>query len=152
MVSPVRLDVNCKIMHKVKACVVGCIDFRFRDHEDEFLKHQEWGDSYDLITIAGGSRDFISPVEEIDGKYVWKQLKLSVDLHDPEVIVFVDHQDCGGYAQDGTIPNGLEFAKDEEEHAKFFKQLKEKLQESYPSKQYKFFFAGLDGVVEEVEV
>lgn len=139
-------------MHKVKACVVGCIDFRFRDYEDSFFKHQKWGGSYDLITIAGGSRDFVLPVEVEDGKYVWKQLELSIKLHDPDLVVFMDHQDCGGYAQDGTIQNGLEFAKDEEEHKKFFKKLKEKLEERYPTKKVEFFFVGLNGVIEEVIV
>ena len=51
-------------MHKAKAVVVGCIDFRFRSFIDKYLHEQEFGDSYDLISVAGGSRDFIVPVEE----------------------------------------------------------------------------------------
>jgi len=139
-------------MSKVQACVTGCIDFRFRDFEDDFFKHQDWGHSYDLITVAGGSRDFVTPVEEADGKYVWKQLELSVQLHNPDLLVFIDHQDCGGYAQDGTIPGKLKFANDIKEHTKFFEQLKEKLNKKYPTKLSLFYFAGLDGRVQEVKI
>lgn len=105
-----------------------------------------------MISVAGCSRDFIFPVDPIDEKYVWKELGLSVKLHDPDKIIFIDHQDCGGYAQDSTIPSGLEKEKDAEEHKKYFEKLKQKLQENYPDKEFQFFHAALDGGVDEVEV
>lgn len=139
-------------MHKAKAVVVGCIDFRFRSFIDKYLHEQEFGDSYDLISVAGGSRDFIVPVEENDGRYAWKQLELSLKLHDPDMIIFVDHQDCGGYAQDGTIPGGLEVEDDKQKHLTFLKELKEILLGKYPGKVVKAFHADLDGNVHALEV
>lgn len=134
-------------MHKAKAIVIGCIDFRFRGAIDKFLQTQEFGDSYDLINIAGGSRDFISPVETADGQYVWKQLELSLKLHEPDMIVFIDHQDCGGYAQDGTIPGGLVLQEDMDKHKEFLQKLQIIVAGKYPGKILKAFHADLEGIV-----
>lgn len=139
-------------MHKAKAVVVGCIDFRFRGFIDKYLHEQDFGSSYDLISVAGGSRDFIVPVEENDGRYAWKQLELSLKLHDPDMIVFVDHQDCGGYAQDGTIPGGLVVEEDKQKHLTFLKELKEILSSKYPEKVFKAFHADLVGNIHALEV
>ena len=135
-------------MHKAKACVIGCIDFRFREVTDNFLKSQPWADSYDLISVAGSSRDFIKPMQDSHGDYAWLQLELSIKLHEPDLVVFVDHQDCGGYAQDGTIPGGLQVDEDKEKHSKMLEQLKGRLLEKYPSKQFQFFHISLDGGVD----
>lgn len=139
-------------MHKAKACVIGCIDFRFRGATDNFLKSQPWADSYDLISVAGSSRDFIKPMKPEHGEYAWLQLELSIKLHEPDLIVFVDHQDCGGYAQDGTIAGGLGIEEDSKLHLEHFRILKEKLLEKYPTKQFQFLHASLDGGVKELSV
>lgn len=139
-------------MHKAKACVVTCIDFRFQEQIHEFLKTKHLENSVDLISVAGCSRDFIVPIDPIDEKYVWKELELSVKLHDPDEIIFIDHQDCGGYAQDGTIPGGLDVEEDRNRHIEQLKSLKKKLEGSYPEKSFNFFHADLNGGVTELEI
>jgi hypothetical protein len=139
-------------MHKAKACVIGCIDFRFRGATDNFLKSQPWADSYDLISVAGSSRDFIIPMKPEHAEYAWLQLELSIKLHEPDLIVFMDHQDCGGYAQDGTIPGGLELEDDRLKHTEMLEQLKEKLLEKYPKLLFRFFHINFDGGVKELLV
>lgn len=139
-------------MHKAKACVITCIDFRFQEQIQDFLEDLDLEEKFDLITIAGASRDFIKPVDTIDGKYVWKQLGLSIKLHDPDEIIFIDHQDCGGYAQDGTIPGGLEKTEDASLHKKYMTKLKKKVAVKYPDKKVKFFHAALDGSVLEIPI
>lgn len=140
------------IMHKAKACIISCMDFRFHDQIQKFLKDQGYLGHSDEIAIAGGSRDFIFPVEESDGKYIWKQLGLSIKLHDPDEIVFIDHQDCGGYAQDGTIPNGLDLQSDRKQHQKFFEKLKLKINQAFPGKKVSFYHAALDGEIALVNI
>lgn len=137
-------------MHKAKACVVGCIDFRFRSATDNFLKSQPWADSYDLISIAGSSRDYIKPMKPEHGDYAWLQLELSVKLHEPDILVVVDHQDCGGYAQDGTIPGGLERDEDREKHSEKLETLKERVLAKHPNLQIKFYHIGLDDDIKEL--
>ncbi len=137
-------------MHKARACIITCIDHRFHDRIVAFLKEKGYHGCSDKIIIAGGSRDFIVPVEESDGKYVWKQLGLSIKLHDPDEIVIIDHQDCGGYAQDGTIPAGLEVEEDKKRHQKFCKRLRRKISKFYPKVKVVILYASLDGKIEEV--
>src|SRR3990167_9746884 len=114
-------------MHKAKAVVITCMDFRFHDKIQDFLKKKGYLGHCDEIVIAGASRDFVKPVHPEDGKYVWKQLGLSIKLHDPDEIIVIDHQDCGGYAQDGTIPSGLEVQIDKSKHLVFLEELKDKI-------------------------
>ena len=137
-------------MHKAKACIISCMDFRFHDKIQTYLKDKDYLGKCDEIAIAGSTRDFIFPVEEADGKYIWKQVGLSIKLHDPDEIIFIDHQDCGGYAQDGTIPNELPRDEDIAEHKKFFEKLKVKFAEKYPEKIVKFLYAPLEGDIIEV--
>jgi len=106
----------------------------------------------DEIIIAGACRDFVKPVNPGDGLYVWKQLGLSVKLHEPDDIVFIDHQDCGGYAQDGTIPPGLTKEEDSKSHSMYLAELKKIAKEKYPDKNILFFYAPLDGEVEQLAI
>lgn len=137
-------------MHKAKACVVTCMDFRFQDKIQSYLEEKGLLGNCDEIIIAGASRDFVTPVEEDDGRYVWKQLGLSVKLHDPDQIIIIDHQDCGGYAQDGTIAGGQEKENDKNEHEKYLGTLKNKLEEKYPGKEIIMLYAPMEGDIEEI--
>lgn len=137
-------------MHKAKACVISCIDFRFNEAIQNYLRDHGLLNVSDEISIAGGTRDFVKPIEKADGKYIWKELELSLKLHDPNLVIFMDHQDCGGYAQDGTIPEGLTAAADQDEHRKYFKILKEKFIKLHPDKHVRFYHATLDGKITEV--
>lgn len=139
-------------MHKANAVVILCMDFRFHDKIQEYLRNEGLLGHIDEISIAGGTRDFITPVEENDGRYVWKQLDLSVKLHDPDRIIFIDHQDCGGYAQDITIPSGLEKEEDIAKHKGYMEKLLLKLKEKYPEKEIVFKYAPFEGSVETIEM
>ena len=138
-------------MHKAKAVIITCMDFRFHRKIEKFLKENEYIGKYDKITIAGGSRDFIKPIENSHGEYVWRQLELSIKLHNPDEIIFIDHQDCGGYAQDGLIKAGIPLAADKSGHTIFLKKLKQKLLKKFPGKILKFMYIPL-GDAEEIKV
>ena len=131
-------------MHKAKACIVACMDFRFQKKIQSYLLKNNLHGFCDRIIIAGGSRDFIYPVEKEDGLYAWKQLGLSIKLHDPDEIIFIDHQDCGGYAQDGTIPSGLPLEDDKLAHKKFLIELQKKFKKKYPDIKIKLLYLNLE--------
>lgn len=137
-------------MHKAKAVIITCMDFRFHDKIQDFLNNQGYLGHCDEIVIAGASRDFIKPVEADDGKYVWKQLGLSLKLHEPEEIIIIDHQDCGGYAQDGTIPGGLKMEDDLHKHTDYLQKLQKKLVKECPGKKISFYYAELQGEIRKV--
>lgn len=94
--------------HTCKALVLHCIDFRFRKKLIEFL-NSKFGDSYDLVSVAGGVKRLISDPR---GKnFVLEQLEISNKLHQPKLIVLIQHEDCGAYGGSKTFENS---AKEQE--------------------------------------
>ena len=79
--------------HSCEAVVVHCIDFRFQKAISEFLGKKFPG-GYDRIAVAGGVKDL---VENGEHSAIFRNLKISFDLHHPKTIVLIQHEDCGAY-------------------------------------------------------
>ncbi len=137
-------------MHKAKAVAILCMDFRFQEKIQNWLKDNGYLGHTDEISIAGASRDFITPVEDWHKDYVNLQLELSVKLHDPDEILIFDHQDCGGYAQDDTIPSGLDYEEDKKRHIEYATKVKELLEQKYPNKTIKMMYVPFDKPIEQL--
>jgi carbonic anhydrase len=135
-------------MHKASSCIITCMDFRIHKHVQKFLEENGYLGKSDEIVVAGSTRDFIKPIEQAHGDYVYRQLDLSIKLHDPDEIIFIDHEDCGGYAQDDTIKSGLSTNEDKMEHKKLLPILIEKIKTLYPNKTLRILYTTLDGRVE----
>ena len=137
-------------MHKAKNCIITCIDFRLQNAHSDFIKSHDLLGESDIISLAGCSRDLVKPLEGWHKESLLRQIELSIKLHNPDTIVVLDHQDCGGYAQDGTINQGLPLEEDLVEHARWAKVAKDLLREIYPTKNVEVYFVRLDGKVEEI--
>jgi len=137
-------------MHKAKACIILCMDFRFQETIQKWIADQGLLGHADEIIVAGAARDIVKPIEPIHKESLLRQIELSVKLHDPDQIIVIDHQDCGGYAQDGTIPNGLSEDEDKKMHKEHLETFKGILSEKLPSKQIKSYYATLQGKVVEI--
>lgn len=94
--------------HTCKALVIHCIDFRFRKSLAEFLE-QRFGDSYDLVSVAGGVKRLVQ--DPLDNNFILEQIKISDKLHKPEVILLIQHEDCGAYG--GSVAFG-DFSTEQE--------------------------------------
>ncbi|MBI2124079.1 MAG: hypothetical protein HYU04_02500 [Candidatus Wildermuthbacteria bacterium] len=94
--------------HTCKALVIHCIDFRFRKSLAEFLEVR-FGDSYDLVSIAGGVKRLVQ--DPLDNNFILEQVKISDRLHKPEVILLIQHEDCGAYG--GSVAFG-DFSTEQE--------------------------------------
>ncbi len=78
-------------MHKCKALVISCIDFRFQSKVREYALDKGLEDNYDLIAVAGA----IKSIEEDD--FLMEQIDISYRLHGIEEIHILSHEDCGAY-------------------------------------------------------
>jgi hypothetical protein len=134
-------------MNKANNCVIYCIDFRFHKSIEEWLSKEGFIGDTDFIVIAGASRDLVKPMEKFHKDAILREIEISVKLHDPDNIIFIDHQDCGGYSQDGTIPSGLPLKDDMELHHEYSKIAHEILKEIFPSKTIKTYYAELTGEI-----
>lgn len=137
-------------MHKAKAVIVSCMDFRFQKYVFKWLEENNLLGSTDIISIAGASRNLTTPTDEASKEFILKQIELSVSLHNPDTIYILDHQDCGGYALDGTIPANLEESIDYEHHKKFSVTVKSLLSLIYPNKEIITLYLALDGTVKKI--
>ena len=74
-------------MHKVKAVVLLCIDFRFQKVTQDWLSKNGYHDQTDQIIVAGAPRDLTNPIENMHKEALLRQLQLSIKLHDPDEII-----------------------------------------------------------------
>ena len=85
-------------MHENKknmAVVLTCIDYRFWLEALALLKKRF--NDFDLIALAGGSKNIASPSCEADKQAVLNSIKVSIDLHHANTLVLTNHHDCGAY-------------------------------------------------------
>lgn len=75
--------------------VISCIDYRFWPKTLELLK-TKYGD-FDLIEMAGASKNLISPLEPEDKISLLENIGISIKLHNSKKIVLTNHIDCGAY-------------------------------------------------------
>lgn len=106
--------------HKTQALVISCIDFRARKPLAELLKNKMNIDSFDAIMLAGGAKNILDGGQ--NEEVVLNNINISLKLHDPDLIVLVNHEDCGAYG------GSKKFASKKEEE-KFHEQELDKAQE-----------------------
>ena len=136
-------------MHKAKAVIISCMDFRFHKTLQHWLEENGYLGHIDEITIAGASRDIATPLEQSHHDVLMRQIGLSIKLHDPDEIIICDHQDCGGYKD--IIVDGTPADKDFDMHKKFLGEAEEILKEKYPNKKFRKLYITMDQEVREVE-
>lgn len=123
-------------MHNCKAVVVHCIDFRFRKTLNEFLDRL-FPEGYDLVSVAGG-------VKDID--FVLQQVRISNKLHQPDLIVLIQHEDCGAY---GTSRAFKDFSEEQSFQKSELQKAESLFKKEFPQPIEKYF-ACLSGVIEKI--
>ncbi len=80
--------------HKARALAVHCIDFRFQKQIEDDLETRGLKNQFDRIAWPGASKDFDN---------VSKACKLSIRLHNPDLALIYEHEDCGAYGEDDSL-------------------------------------------------
>ncbi|MEI6288760.1 MAG: carbonic anhydrase [bacterium] len=75
--------------------VLMCIDYRFWPEALPLLE-KKYGE-FDLIELAGASKNLVSPTEEADRTALLENIGISISLHHPHQIILTNHTDCGMY-------------------------------------------------------
>lgn len=98
------------------AIVISCIDYRFWPQAIPLLK-KKYGE-FDLIQMAGSSKNLTSPSKKEYKITILENIKISVQLHNSQKIILTNHIDCGAYG-------GSKNFKSQKEEIKFhFMELK----------------------------
>ena len=126
-------------VYKADACVISCYDARFDLVLRKFLKRRGL-QLVDHLKIAGSVKGLASPEHEADREFMLRMIRISKNLHRPELVVMVGHNDCGAYgaARAEVIAADLRLA------AKI-------LRDAEPSLSVECYFADFDGMYRVIE-
>jgi hypothetical protein len=136
--------------HKTKALVLSCIDFRFVDFEQNFLKSQNLDHQYDWLSLAGASLALADFPSHADTETFWEQLELSYKLHSIEKVIILDHQDCGAYGSKFDTQLSQNPTEEIKIHRQYLQKAYETIKQNYPNLKVELYFVHLDGKVETI--
>ncbi len=92
-----KIPTKVKTSHvEVDACVLWCIDPRFRKALWDFEKSEGYRpDKVDIIKVPGGGKGLAGKKNEREE--ILSKVAISVNLHKPKIIIPMFHFDCGAY-------------------------------------------------------
>ena len=81
------------VQHKAEVLAIHCIDLRFQAQIDNDLQNRGLKDKFDRISWPGASKDL---------ETVKNAAEISLRLHDPDLVIIYEHEDCGAYGQENS--------------------------------------------------
>jgi hypothetical protein len=90
-----RVKFRFKGIHHCPAVVFGCMDFRFWEELAEFIKQELKIPFFDFPLIPGAAKAIIQ--YQYADEIPLESIGISCDLHAAEIILVVNHADCGKY-------------------------------------------------------
>lgn len=126
-------------IHKCDAVVLSCIDFRFWEKIIKFVKNVLKIKVFDFSLLPGACKYIVDSHSKND--LAMKCISVPMYLHHANIVVIVNHADCGAYgslkAFDGNVKKEQEF------YEKELKKAKKIILEKYPDKKVILIFAKL---------
>lgn len=117
--------------HTCEVVIVSCIDFRFQEYINNWIKENFTPKTFDRVALAGG-------VFVLDA--VINQIEISKRLHHINKVILINHEDCGAYGEAGTA----------EKHAHDLKEAAEKIQAEIPGLEINPYYLHLDGTFQQI--
>ncbi len=87
------LDLN---KHHCELAVIKCIDFRFREVDQQFINQQFRLEDFDLIAWPGAAKAIVHD-DIMREKMIATIKNVCCGLHTIKKLVILNHWDCGGY-------------------------------------------------------
>ncbi|PSF35192.1 carbonic anhydrase [Aphanothece hegewaldii CCALA 016] len=133
-----------------KALVLTCIDYRFFDGEQTFLKEKNLKNQYDWTALAGASLALTGFPHDEDAVAFWDQLALSEQLHHIQKVIIIDHQDCGAYAKKIDTNLSKDPEREKQIHRQYLTKASQEILSRYPQLEIEMYLATLAGEFIEI--
>ncbi len=137
--------------HVCQALVITCMDFRLVDQTKKWLDEQNLCNNYDLISIAGASKEIANPSDDKNREFLLKSIGVSCNLHSASRVVLIHHSDCGAYGGQQAF-----FSEEEEKetHEQDMQKSAVIIKEKYPNLDILKVYAIIDkdGKIEFKEI
>lgn len=134
------------MLHRAKALIITCMDFRFQDAIHDFSCDLRVEGSYDLLTVPGVAKNLSRPDNQNTKEYILDSIDKSFQLHEIAKVIIINHQNCGGYEQ---------FDNEESEKVQHYTDLKKAgkiIQDNFPELKIELYFANLKEKGSEREI
>lgn len=116
------------------------MDFRFVAGLQDFLRKEGMEHSFDLVSLAGAAKTFVSPQNEAERALLLRQIEISQRLHAIQEVWLINHRDCGAYG------GAMAFASPEDElttHTDDLNASRSLIQKQFPALRVRLFLAAL---------
>lgn len=136
--------------HTAEALLLSCMDYRLIDDIAHYMDGRGLTDQYDHVILAGASLGALTKNFKDWNQTFWDHLKVSIDLHQINSVILMDHRDCGAY----KVILKADFAKDplleERVHGKYLRELAQAIRKRYPKLEIEMLLMNLDGTVQTI--
>lgn len=138
-------------MHKAKAIIIHCIDFRFIKKIREWLEREALLDVCDEVSLAGAVQNIVSPKNEADKELVLRQIDIAKRLHSIDEVILMNHTDCGAYGGRSAFDNEL---AEQEKHELDIREARAIILSKFPELKVRLVLAKIyeEGEIEFKEV
>lgn len=128
--------------HKAQACALFCMDFRFKNETLNYLEEELNLKDLDIITAAGSSKNIANPKVLSDYQFITRQIEISIQLHEIDKIVLINHVNCGAYGS-AEFFGGAD--KEREVHVRDLKKSKKLIEKRFSNQEIILIYANLEG-------
>ena len=111
--------------------VLSCMDPRFQNLVNNYLKKQKLSGKYSAFTIAGAAVGVTHNKFKKWHKTFYDNLSTSIKLHQIEKLIVINHKDCGA----AKIVNGkkaFNITNEQKIHKESFSKLKKEIKKRFP--------------------
>ena len=131
---------------KYKAMVLSCMDPRFQNLVNNYLKKQKLSGKYSAFTIAGAAVGVTHNKFKKWHKTFYDNLSTSIKLHQIEKLIVINHKDCGA----AKIVNGkkaFNITNEQKIHKESFSKLKKEIKKKFPKLKVELNLMSLKGKI-----
>ena len=137
---------NQLTVHKAKAIVITCMDFRLIDDAVLFFNSIGLNNNYDEFVLAGASLGYNQTVYSAWAETFDKHIELAEQLHDITDVIVLDHMQCGAYKIFYNLPS-IPRADEIVLHNENFIKFKQTINQKYPHLTVSTYLMDLDGSI-----
>lgn len=102
--------------HECPLAVIKCVDFRFRESDQEFIEKGLGFKDFDLYSWPGSAKDVLKN-NGFKTDFVDKIVSVSIGLHSIKKLLLLWHWDCGAYG------GSKKFSSDDDQEAAYIKDM-----------------------------
>lgn len=133
---------------KYEAMLLTCIDPRFQEPVTKHTARRKLTGKYSQFTIAGASIGVVAPAFKDWQKAFWDNLGASIQLHNIEKVIVINHRDCGAAKiafGDAAVANA---AAETKTHRDALSDFRKQLADRYPKMGCETGLMALSGKLE----